>query len=87
VHQSIKAEKVLGQKGLDFFALPTPREIDISCGQCLLVKAVQQAAIIELFTVDKVRWSKLFSRTATGQTYLYEKITEYGGLCGTTADN
>ncbi|CQR70007.1 hypothetical protein SOV_52860 [Sporomusa ovata DSM 2662] len=86
VHQSIKAEKVLGQNGMDFYVLPTPREIDISCGQCLLFKASQQVAIMQLFAVGKVRWSKLFRRIAVGQTYLYEKITEYGGSRGTTAD-
>jgi hypothetical protein len=67
--------------------LPTPREIDISCGQCLLFLALQQADIIRLFAADKVRWSKLFSRTAVGQVYIYEKITEFGGLCGTITDN
>ena len=87
VQHAIKAEKLLEQNGIACYALPTPREIDISCGQCLLFAAGQQAEIIRLFVAGKVRWSKLFSRTAAGQNYIYEKIAEYGGLCGTITDN
>ena len=87
VQHAIKAEKLLAQSGIGCYGLPTPREIDISCGQCLLFADRQQEAIIKLFTDNRVRWSKLFSRTAAGQIYMYEKIAEYGGLCGTITDN
>lgn len=82
----MKAEKILEQNEIIAQALPTPREIDISCGQCLLFMARQQAAIIQIFAINKVRWSKLFSRTTAGQIFIYEKIADYGGLRGTTAD-
>ncbi|WP_371381824.1 DUF3343 domain-containing protein [Sporomusa aerivorans] len=39
VHQAVKAEKVLDRQGIAVAALPTPREIAISCGQCLLFVA------------------------------------------------
>ncbi|MDF2568798.1 MAG: hypothetical protein K0R55_402 [Sporomusa sp.] len=69
------------------YVLPTPREIDISCGQCLLFSAKQQTALLSQLAVAKVRWSKLFSRTLIGDgVYVYEKIAEYGGSCGTTAN-
>ncbi len=79
VHQAIKAEKVLEQNGISVYALPTPREIDISCGQCLLFAAGRQAEILALLTVAHVRWSKLFSRAQAEKVYIYEKLSEYGG--------
>ncbi|SDE78479.1 DUF3343 domain-containing protein [Sporomusa acidovorans] len=86
VHQSIKAEKVLAQRGIVAYAFPTPREIDISCGQCLLFEASWQTVILQLFAAEKVRWTKLFSRIPSRKAAIYEKITEYGGTCGTTVD-
>ncbi|WP_371369942.1 DUF3343 domain-containing protein [Sporomusa rhizae] len=79
VHHAIKAEKVLGKHGIAIYALPTPREIDISCGQCLLFMASGQDKVMNLLADDHVRWSKLFSRTHTGTAYIYEKILECGG--------
>ncbi|WP_084576722.1 DUF3343 domain-containing protein [Sporomusa malonica] len=80
IHQAIKAEKMLAENGIMIYALPTPRVIDISCGQCLLFSAKQQTALLSLLAKFKVRWSKLFSRTLIGDgLYIYEKITEYGG--------
>ncbi|MCM0759365.1 MULTISPECIES: DUF3343 domain-containing protein [Sporomusa] len=79
VHQAIKAETLLSRQGIPVYALPTPREIDISCGQCLLFMAGWQEELIRLFAQTNVRWSKLFSRTAAGSAVIYEKITEYGG--------
>ena len=79
VHQAIKAEKILGQNGISVYALPTPREIDISCGQCLLFAAGRQAEILALLAAAHVRWSKLFSRTQAEKACIYEKLSEYGG--------
>ena len=80
VHQAVKAEKVLAQSAIPAYALPTPREIDISCGQCLLFAAEQEQVILDRFADARVCWSKLFSRTLTGDNvYVYEKINEYDG--------
>ena len=80
VHQAVKAEKLLTQSGIPAYALPTPREIDISCGQCLLFAAEQELVILDRLAASRVCWSKLFSRTLAGDNvYVYEKITEYGG--------
>lgn len=86
MHQAIKAEQLLIQSDIACAALPTPREIAVSCGQCLLVAAAQQTDMLQLLAANKVRWSKLFSRTAVSQQYLYEKLDEYGGSCGTTVN-
>lgn len=86
MQQAIKAEKILTAKGIITYALPTPREIAVSCGQCLLFAAGQQTTVLDLFAADKVRWSKLFSRNVVGNgVYIYEKLAEYGGWHGTTA--
>ncbi|WP_425061463.1 DUF3343 domain-containing protein [Sporomusa carbonis] len=80
VHHAIKAEKILSDAGIPAYALPTPRQIDISCGQCLLFAAAQENKLLSLLTGHKVRWAKLFSRVPAGNgTYIYEKINDYGG--------
>lgn len=58
-------------------ALPTPREIDISCGQCLLFRSSCQHQVLSLLKEADVRWSKLLSRNDAGK--VYEMLAEYGG--------
>lgn len=76
VYYAIRAEKVLLQAGIDVVALPTPREIDISCGQCLLFTAVDQAMILALLQRQLIRWSKLFSRNSRQRRY--EQLADFG---------
>ena len=75
VHHAIRAEKLLADSGIKVMALPTPREIDISCGQCLLFHSEYQLQLLDVLIEGKVLWSKLFSRD--GRTY--EKLAEYEG--------
>lgn len=77
VHYSIRAEKLLTEKGIRVIAMPTPREIDISCGQCLLLKAQDEQTAMEVLSQAKAQWSKLFSRDAAAR--IYEQKAEYGG--------
>ena len=77
VHHAIRAEKLLAEKGIKVIALPTPREIDISCGQCLLLLAKDQPAALTVLRIAQVKWSKLFSRDAAAR--IYEQLTDYGG--------
>lgn len=58
-------------------ALPTPREISISCGQCLLFQADCQEEALTILKKAGVHWSKLFSRDTSGK--IYEKLAEYEG--------
>lgn len=74
VHHAIKAEKILAQANIKAVALPTPREIAISCGQCLLFQAKDQDAVLGGFAQGQVRWSKLFQRSAGG----YEPLADFG---------
>ncbi|BBB90609.1 MAG TPA: DUF3343 domain-containing protein [Methylomusa anaerophila] len=80
VHQAIKAEKILVQAGIKVTAMPTPREIDISCGQCLLIAAGDEAAAFKLFAAGQVRWAKLYRRTLAqgpgGPVKIYERVSE-----------
>lgn len=80
VHHAIRAEKLLMQAGIKVIALPTPREIDISCGQCLLFLAADQNAVLDTLQQGLVKWSKLFRRNA--EMRVYEELADYkGGKC------
>lgn len=69
VHHEIRAEKLLLAAGINVIALPTPREIDISCGQCLLFEAVHQTILIKILHEHQVQWSRLFKRNAHDRVY------------------
>ena len=75
VHQIMRAEKLLADAGIKVLAIPTPREIDVSCGQCLLFDADFEAKVFRVLEEAKVQWSKLFSRD--GKQRIYEKLREY----------
>lgn len=77
VHHAIRAEKLLCEKGIKIIAMPTPREIDISCGQCLLFMTKDETEVMAVLRQGQVQWSKLFSRDAAAR--IYEQQAEYGG--------
>lgn len=72
VHHEIRAERLLLAAGMTVMALPTPREIDISCGQCLLFEAVDEDMLVKILQDHHVIWSKLFKRNI--QDRVYEEI-------------
>jgi hypothetical protein len=76
VHHAIKAEKLLTEAGVAVTALPTPREISISCGQCLLLAAKDQQQALAVLVQADVLWSKLYSRDQKQR--VYELLSEYG---------
>jgi hypothetical protein len=76
VHHAIKAERLLAEAGIIVTALPTPREISISCGQCLLLAAKDQEQTLAVLAQAGVLWSKLYSRDQ--QQRVYELLAEYG---------
>ncbi|SDF43318.1 DUF3343 domain-containing protein [Sporolituus thermophilus] len=75
VHHALRAEKVLAAAGIAVAAAPTPREVSLSCGQCLLFAAADEAAVLAALATAKVRWSRLFSRDAGRR--VYELLQEY----------
>ncbi|VBB07518.1 Hypothetical protein LUCI_2767 [Lucifera butyrica] len=77
VHQAIKAEQLLIQTGCDVMVIPTPREIDVSCGQCLLFSSADESRIRKAIEKGQVRWSKLFRRD--GNNRVYELLADYEG--------
>jgi len=72
VHHAIRAEKILAKAGISVVTLPTPREIDISCGHCLLFIAVDQKRVISTLKAGQVEWNRLFKRNI--QERVYEEI-------------
>ncbi len=78
VHQALRAEKLLTAEGIKTEAVPTPREVDISCGQCLLFSSASEQAVLKLLAGSQVRWSKLFYRDYSAK--IYEKLLDRGGV-------
>lgn len=74
VHHAIRGERLLAEARIKVVALPTPRELDISCGQCLLFKTADEPAVLKTLQDGQVQWSKLFKRD--GRARAYEKLAE-----------
>jgi hypothetical protein len=77
VFQAIKAENLLAGAKIECLSIPTPREISISCGQCLIYKGEDHEAVMVILNHDNVRWSKLYSRDSVNR--VYEKLSEFEG--------
>lgn len=72
VHHAIRAEKILVEAGISVVFLPMPREIDISCGQCILFTNVDQEQVMSILKERQAQWSQLFKRNI--QDRVYEEI-------------
>lgn len=77
VHDAIRAEKLLAAAGVAAEAAPTPREISLSCGQCLLLTAADEAPALAALAGQGARWHKLYRRQAAER--IYELIREGEG--------
>ena len=75
VHHSIQAEQKILEQNLRVEAIPTPRQVEVSCGQALLFQSKNEGDIFRILHEKKIRWSKLFRREMGGQ--LYEQIGDY----------
>lgn len=74
VHDAVRAEHLLAGAGIKAIARPTPREIDLSCGNSLLLAAADQDAALAVLAGNGARWSKLYRRVSVR---VWEKISEY----------
>ncbi len=74
VHDVVRAEQLLTAAGIIVVARPTPREIDLSCGQSLLLAAGDLEAALAVLAKNAARWNKLYRRVAARA---WEKISEY----------
>jgi hypothetical protein len=72
VHHAMKAEKLLLAAGITVDSLPTPREIDISCGECLLFMGTNQQVAMKILEDHQVCWTKLFA--CNMQDRVYEEL-------------
>ena len=77
VHHMLRAEKILAAAGITIADMPTPREVDVSCGQCLLFHAGDEEKVMTLLADSQIIWSKLFCRN--GPAKKYKKLAEWGG--------
>ncbi|MBP2628528.1 MAG: hypothetical protein H6Q68_3239 [Firmicutes bacterium] len=69
VHHAIRAEKLLLAAGIIVASVPTPREIDISCGHSLLFAATDQHKALIILQDHQVLWSKLFKCNIQDRVY------------------
>jgi len=72
VHHAIRAEKLLLAAQIIIVSLPTPREIDISCGQCLLFAVKDQEKVRKILNDQQVKWKKIFRCNL--QKRVYEEL-------------
>ena len=75
VRHGIRAEELLIKANIKVVTMPIPREIDITCGLCLLFMADQQAQVLAVIRDKNVYWAKLFMRD--GVNKVYEELAEY----------
>lgn len=72
VHHALRARRVLRQVGVEALLLPTPRDIDVSCGHCLEVPAVLARKVLMRLQEAGVPWSGIYRPLGPRQ---YEKIS------------
>lgn len=77
VHQAVLAEEALNQAGIVVLLIPTPRDLAISCGMCLLFSQLAQGSVFQVFAKQNILWSKYYSCQADKR--VYEKLDEYKG--------
>jgi hypothetical protein len=75
VRHAIRAEELLRKAGVKVVSLPIPREIDITCGQCLLFMADQEVQLMAVLRDKNVYWAELFARDGVNKNY--EKLAEF----------
>ena len=72
VHHAIRAEKLLLAANIKIVSVPTPREIDVSCGQCLLFTLEDHGKIKKIFHDQQLKWKKIFKCNL--QKRVYEEL-------------
>jgi hypothetical protein len=75
VRHAIRAECLLMEAGIKVVSLPIPREIDITCGQCILFMSEKEDKVMKVLRDKNVYWSELFTRD--GMNKMYEKIAAH----------
>lgn len=75
VRHAIRAEELFAQAGIKVVSLPKPREIDITCGQCILFMAEEQEKVMAVIRDKNVFWAELFKRDGVNKDY--EQLAEY----------
>lgn len=79
VHEAIRAQDVYEKAGLPVKGVPTPRDIDISCGVCLLYFSKDEQQILSLAQEKDIEWSFCYDRSAVeGRYTLLQKRLKEG---------
>ena len=76
VHDALLAERELGKKNIRI--VPTPQELDLSCGQSLLCALAEAAELRALLERAGVRCGLWHQRSEEGWVKLEEESTKEG---------
>jgi len=74
IHDAVRAEHLFAAAGIKAVSRPTPREIDLSCGNSLLLAAADREAALAVLRGNAARWGKLYRHVSAR---VWEKISEY----------
>lgn len=69
VRQAMAAEEVMNRFEIPAVLVPTPRQIHLSCGQCILFMAEAQDKVLTLLKEKNITWTKFFKRDPISKTY------------------
>lgn len=72
VHHALRARQVLAQAGIRAELLPIPRDIELSCGQCLRVAAALRDDALTQLRRCGVSWTGVYRPRGPR---LYEQIS------------
>jgi hypothetical protein len=75
LRHALRAEELLAQGGIKVVSIPIPREIHITCGQCILFMAEKQDGVMALLKEKNVFWAQLFARDGVDKNY--EQLAEF----------
>lgn len=75
MRHAMRAEELLLKAGIIVTSIPVPREINITCGQCILFMAKQESLVMAVLRDKNVFWAEVFTRDSLNK--VYEKIAEY----------
>jgi len=70
IHDVMKAEAMLKERGALFDTVPVPKEVSSDCGMALLVKMREKETVLRLLTDQGIKIKGIYRKRDTG----YERI-------------
>ena len=71
IHDVMKAERVLKERGIPFDTIPVPKEISSDCGMAIMTERSRQGVVTEILKGAELRIKGVYEKTTTG----YRELT------------